>query len=96
MGEINGLGRPQWTTPVPTPGSVVWQFAKELKARAKRHGVPEIGQVWYCGWRGHREPNYSDPLYTRTVDTAMRHLAPAIADVKTLLTVNTDALVSQA
>lgn len=81
--RLDKLGRPQWVAyDVP---EFVWQPAKELKKLTRTHGVPEFGQPpWYCGWRGHREPNWAGQQHL--VDAAMTHLAGAIETVRYLMT----------
>jgi hypothetical protein len=47
------LGFVEWEV---EPPSYIWQSARSLTAKWKAHGVPQLGDAWYCGWGSRRPP----------------------------------------
>jgi hypothetical protein len=50
------------------PPPFIWESARSLKNRWKPRGNPRLGDTWYGGWQGTRQPDYAshDAVVTKS------------------------------
>jgi hypothetical protein len=73
------LGFVEWEV---EPPEYIWQSARSLTAKWKPHGVPRLGDAWYCGWGSSRSPADCLSLHQRYVTATLPHVENLILETK--------------